>query len=171
MKSKRVKKRSRLTVLLQTEVEHQPDRIKLSLDDFPDGEKWKNMRSQLDHCVSLSIEDPPIKLILDANPLFFQHSREQIAPQFGFFCTLENTPKDQIEDIETWLISWFDELMTHGIGAQAMVGRWNWRGGRYTLNWTPYELAVGSHGQCTTAGSGCRKFLRGVTGEMWLGAD
>jgi hypothetical protein len=60
--------------------------------------------------------------------------------------------------------------MHEGTLLQALVGRWTWPA-LSTLYATPYELASGVHGQCTSGRFWCTRFLRGVTERVWLGPE
>lgn len=70
---------------------------------------------------------------------------------------------------EAGLAAALDGLAEGGGLHQALLTRW---GAPTSLESTPYELAVGIHGQCTLERSWVGRWLRGVgVGRLWLGPE
>ena len=72
---------------------------------------------------------------------------EEGCPQIAFWLTTEGLDAEAFSAARAELAAMVDELAPHL--RQAVIGRWNWTSSH--LDSTPYELACGVHGQCTTA--------------------
>lgn len=71
--------------------------------------------------------------------------------------------------VEPALVEAIDRLATDGVVLQAFVTRWGQTPGPDV---TPYELACGVHGQCTTQRAWATRWLRGLgPGHLWLGRE
>lgn len=74
-------------------------------------------------------------------------------------------PPERLDALEAALVAAIDAAAESVI--QALVTRW---GAPPTVDTTPYELAVGVHGQCTLERQWVERWLRAVgTGNLWLG--
>ncbi|MCL4396173.1 MAG: hypothetical protein M1482_15455 [Chloroflexi bacterium] len=159
-----------LVTHLRSRPDLMPDKKRLDHRAVADSAYWRALREALETCVSFSAEGRAARAVFDVDTIFFQKSREEPAPQLGFFNVPEKVGDAANKSAEHGMIDIVDQLMKTGAIVQAMIGRWDW--GPYPgLNMTPYEVACGVGGQCTTARFWCRRFLRGVTEKVWLGPD
>lgn len=90
---------------------------------------------------------------------------ERFSPHLGFWADQRASSALGFESILQGIL---DEVMSRAAGYQAFMASWAWTPYR-GVDSTPYEICCGVHGQCTTLREWCAKFLRGVSGEMWLG--
>lgn len=159
-----------LVTRLRPRLDSMPDKKRLPVGEATDSAYWSALREALETCVSFSVEAPLAQIIFDVDSVSFQHSREEPAPQLGIFYTLEKAGDDANQSVENRLVEIVDQLMGTEAIAQALVGRWDW--GPYpSLYMTPYEVASGVNGQCTTARFWCKRYVRGVTEKLWLGPE
>lgn len=169
IKEKTKKSKDSFVTHLRKRVDLLPDEKKFSVRQILNGAQWKTIRRALETCVSFSIAHNSMTVIYDVDPLFFQSSNELLTPQLAFFLPLENLPMEEPTRWEEWSTKTVNHLMERKLITQAFMGRWNWQGQQ--INMTPYETVTGIGGQCTTAQFWCKRFLRGVTKQMWLGPD
>jgi hypothetical protein len=160
----------RLITDLRTQLDLMPKKDHLLAGDIPASCRWKELRKALRNCVSFSIRHGGACVMFDVNPLFFQASDEEPVAHLKFCYSATALGEVELETTNEWLVGMTSSLMTSAAGLQAVVGRWEWQESM-DLSMTPYELACGIAGQCTTARSWCERFLRGVTGQLWLGPD
>jgi len=108
--------------------------------------------------------------LFDTGSLFFQHGGDTLAPQLVLWLDSWAMAGGALQEAESVLRAIFDQLMVNADGLQALLARWNWSSYySHGAQSTPYELACGAHGQCTTGQSWCGRYLRGVTDTLWLG--
>jgi hypothetical protein len=91
-----------------------------------------------------------------------------LSPHLAFWFDVRGGKGDEIERVRLGLEGLVDGLARSGHIHQAFLARWNWRPS-LTLHATPYELACGVHGQCTTRHDWVNRFLHAVAEEVWLG--
>lgn len=92
------------------------------------------------------------------------------SPQLGFWLDTRLFPPEEVLEAEARIAAIFDELLASGHVFQAFTARWN-MGDLSSVPMTPYEMACGVQGQCTTTERWCRRFLRGVGDCIWIGPD
>jgi hypothetical protein len=91
-----------------------------------------------------------------------------LSPHLAFWFDVRGRKSDEIERVKASLAALVDDLARSGHVHQAFLARWNWRPS-LTLHATPYELACGVHGQCTTRHDWVNRFLHAVADDVWLG--
>lgn len=160
----------RLTAGLRSDIRLLPTRQKLMVAEIVQGKRRSTMREALVSCVSFELKSRSSRALFDASPLSFQHSNELPVPHLGFWFPCSVFDETRLAEIEKWLTGLVDSLMQWGDGLQAVMGKWDWWEST-SLDLTPYEIACALGGQCTTGDFWCRRYLRGVTGRIWLGRD
>ena len=153
---------------MDLDLHHKSDNI--STLDIPGSPYWKELREALGNCMNFLIKSRTASAIYDANTLFMQNSNTELAPQLMFRYSTVGMDKVEFEAINKWLQGMVNRIMTKASVLQAIVGRWEWHD-TMDVNMTPYEIACGIGGQCTTARFWCMRFLRGVTEQLWLGPN
>jgi hypothetical protein len=101
--------------------------------------------------------------------LFFQHGGDTLAPHLVLWLDSQGMAGEALQEAEAVLRAILDQLIVRADDLQALLARWNWSSYySHGAQSTPYELACGVHGQCTTGQSWCARYLRGVTNMLWL---
>jgi hypothetical protein len=91
-------------------------------------------------------------------------------PTLSLWMDVHDRPEPEIQAARDLLFALVEQMMSAAAGVQALVGRWAWSPTPHGS--TPYELACGVHGQCTSMRSWQTRYLRGVTDDwIWLGPD
>jgi hypothetical protein len=97
------------------------------------------------------------------------HDVASLSPHLAFWFDVRGKRADEIDRVRTALVTIVDNLVRTGQVYQAFLACWNWRPA-FSLHATPYELACGVHGQCTTRHTWAARFLHAVAQTIWLGA-
>jgi hypothetical protein len=161
---------NQIKVQLITDRSLMPKDETICTSEVPDGDRWAELRAALKTCLAFSVSCQAGKAIFDVNTFVPQSGSEEPAPQLAFFFDTNVLDATELDAAESCLFAVANDLMITARGMQAFMGRWAWRG-LPLLDMTPYEIACGLGGQCTTARFWCQTYLRGVTEQMWLGPD
>jgi hypothetical protein len=168
---------------LYQQFDYRPLPFELPAHAIPDGPPWQHVRHGLERNVSVfaalaqPLSDDPLAqpsssagFSYEADSPFLQDGDDNAAPQLALWWDTTGHDSATIARMTHVLLGIVDDAMHQAEGLQALVARWNWTNFQ-SLQSTPYELACGVHGQCTTSRDWCSQWLRGVSERMWLGPD
>ena len=158
-----------------------PARGRFSTKDLPDGEAWQNVERAIRESggvyaqtrVDLKAPDATEVVLAPTHGFAFHVSHlprdvAALSPHLALWFDVRGSKDDEIERFRSGLEGLVDHLARGGHIHQAFLARWNWRPS-LTLHATPYELACGVNGQCTTRHDWVNRFLHAVAEEVWLG--
>lgn len=91
-----------------------------------------------------------------------------LSPHLALWFDVRDAHARETARVKAALVEIIDSLMREGRAHQAFVAAWDWRPA-LTLHATPYELACGVHGQCTTRQAWVEKYLHAIAEIVWLG--
>ena len=158
-----------------------PQSGRFSTRDLPDGEPWKTVERAIRESggvyaqtrMDLKAPDAAEAVMAPTHGFAFHVSHlprdiAALSPHLALWFDVRGRKSDEIERVKASLAALVDNLVRSGHVHQAFLARWNWRPS-LTLHATPYELACGVHGQCTTRHDWVNRFLHAVSEDVWLG--
>jgi hypothetical protein len=158
-----------------------PKRGRFSSKDLPDGDAWRVVRTDMlgeggvyvQTRVDLKAPGAADVVMKPTHGAAFHVSHlprdtAPLSPHLGLWFDIRATKAPDIERVKTALVEIVDGIVRAGHAHQAFLARWDWRPA-LTLDATPYELACGVHGQCTTRHSWVERYLHAVADVVWLG--
>jgi hypothetical protein len=158
-------------------VNERVQKLKLNLRDIPSHRKWNQIKRLLVSGEVVSTTpfapdscDMSSGGVFDARSLFFQAVDDQVSPHLGLWVDVSQSLPAEIEALKNDLKNQIRKIFEQQAGIQALMAQWDWAP-YFSAQPTLSEQIWGIPGQITTGKTWCCRYLRGVSGDLWLGPD
>lgn len=152
-------------------------KLKLNLREIPAHRKWNQIKHLLlsGEVVSTTPFAPDAcdmssGGVFDARSLFFQVLDDQVSPHLGLWVDVSRSLPAEIEAFKNDLKNQIRKIFEQQAGIQAFMAQWDWVP-YFSAQPTLSEQIWGIPGQITTGKNWCCRYLRGISGDLWLGPD